>query len=104
MSLSSGLLGLWLAASTVLLLFGFGLNSTARLGLGMWKNAPTANVAAFGGRVMPVTLGIPDVDEELSLSAAFDGSSITPSCGGADLVLTLDPWSPSSMGSILILM
>ena len=56
----------------------FWANSIARLRLDMWKTVPTANTAVFRSGVTSVTLGIPDINERLSLSTTFNGSGITP--------------------------
>ena len=57
---------------------GLGLNSIVSLRLDMWETVHTANVAVFGSGVMSGTFGIPNINEGFSLSATFDGMSITP--------------------------
>ena len=71
---------------------GFWLNSVAGLSLDMWKTVSSANITVFGSRVTSVTLGIPNIDEGLLLSATFDGSSITPGDWGS--------WSGVNIGLV----
>ena len=97
MSLNAGWLGLWLVADNVLLHWVLGWTLLLDPGWTDGRLCPLLKLPCFGMR------------SHLSLSTSLMSmrGSCSPShllTGGADLVLTLEPWLPLLMGFILILM